>query len=162
MPLQTETWTVDEALNDLRDRIEDIGDQLQDLQAGTDRYQALVERADNLEYRRNGLIWMRDEAGWDEFKVEFGAISAGEKAQMHREAGANDSDAEMSLWFVATGSVSGPHVGDDLSETFRNLAADAHDGFVTWAEARINEVSNPGNASPVLSTYLQETQSDEN
>jgi len=160
MPLETQTWTVDEALNDLRERIEDIGDDLRDLQAGTDRYQALVERADSLEYRRNGLIWMRDEAGWGGFEVEFGAISAGEKAKMHREADDKATDAEMSLWVVAAGSVDGPHVGDDLSDTFATLAADAHDGFVQWAEARINEVSAPGNANPVLRQYLQGTPND--
>jgi len=161
MPLQTETITVDDALAEIDEQIKEIGDTLADLKPGTDRYEALLDRSDTLEYRANGLIWMRDEAGWGDFEVELGALSAGEKAKMHRQANSNASTEEMKLWWVAAGSEVGPHVADSLSQTFETLAADCHDGFVQWAEAKINELSTPGNATRRLQTYLSETQPDE-
>jgi len=160
MPLTTDTYAVADALAEIDDQIDEIADTLDDLEPGTDRYEALVSRANTLEYQANGVVWMRDEGGWGEYEVEFGALSAGEKARMQRELPDEPADGEITLWFVAAGTVDGPYVGADLTETFATLASDVHDGYVQWAEARINDLSRPGNAEQRLQTSLQESEAE--
>lgn len=162
MPLQTETWTVDEALNDLDDQIADLAEMLSELEPGTERYEALASRADNLEYRADGLVWMRDEAGWGDFDVEFGGLTAGESAQMHRHMPDDPVPQERRLWYVAAGSVAGPHVGDGIEGTFETLATECHDGFVQWAESKVNSLATPEDSEGKsrLRTHLSEMQAE--
>jgi hypothetical protein len=158
MPLDTKQTTIQEAIDDLQTRIEEIGDTMRDLDASSNRYAALEDQASQLEYQASGLVWMRDEAGWgDDAVLELGGLTAGEQARMHKHAPADTVEDEMRLWFVAAGTVAAPYAGETLSETFAELV-DTHAGYISWAEAQLNDLATPGNESPRLATYLSETQ----
>lgn len=155
MPLTTESYTLDEAIDELQGRIEDVGDTIADLEETSDRYQRLEARSNRLEYLCDGLVWQRDEAEWGgDCEITLGALTAGEKALMHRAAPDEAGREEMNLWFVAQGTVDAPYAADDLDEAFADLAG-AHDGYVQWAEAKLNGLASPGESGNRLRTYLQ-------
>lgn len=161
MPLDTTTYTIAEALDEIDDQIDEISETLVDLTAGTDRYEALVDRAQSLEYRADGLTWMRDEGEWGEdAEITLGALTAGERAKMERQITDGASVAERRLWFVAAGTEEAPYAGGDLAATFENLV-DVHDGYLQWGEAQLNELSTPGNATQRLQTSLSEMQTEQ-
>lgn len=144
--LATETYSVDDALDELDDRIGDIDATLDDLDESTDQYQKSQSRRDRLRYLQNGLRWQRDEAEWGDAEIELGALTAGEKALMHREATDGADREEMRLWFVAASTAAAPYAADDLSDTFNALAG-CHPAFVQWAEAKANGLGVPGGES---------------
>jgi len=157
MPLATLSTTVDEAIADVRERLGDIEEKLEGLDAGTDRTQALQQQRATLQFRANGLLWMRDEEGWGgDARLELGAPTAGEQALMSREVPADAGASERTLWFVAAGTETAPYVGEGMEETFEGLV-DVHQGFVAWAEARLNDLATPGNAIRRSSTSSQAT-----
>lgn len=137
--LKTETWTLDEAITDVETSIDEIETERERHDEDSDRYASLTNRRNRLAYYRNGLLWQRDEEDWGSDAVlELGAMTAGEKAMMHRDIPETAQSEERRLWFVAACTAAGPyHTDDDLPATFRALAA-CHDGFVSWAEAQIN------------------------
>lgn len=152
--LTTETYTLDEALADLEGRIEELEATLEDLDSSTDEADAYRQRRDRLRYQQTGLRWQRDEEDWGDADIEIGALTAGEKAMMHREAPDSAGRDEMQLWFVAASTATAPYVHDDLGETFAALA-DTHPAFVQWAEAKANGLGVPsesGNESSTSST----------
>lgn len=141
--LATETFTVDGALDELDDRIDDLEDRLDDLDSSTDEHDAAQSRRDRLAYFRNGLEWQREEEGWGDATIKLGALTAGEKALMHREAPDSAEREEMRLWFVAASTEDAPYAGDALEETFTSLA-NCHPGFTEWAEGKTNRLGVPG------------------
>lgn len=152
--LTTETYTLDGALDDLEDRIEDIEATLETLDASTDEAEVYRQRRDRLRYQQTGLRWQRDEADWGDADIELGALTAGEKAMMHREAPDSAGRDEMQLWFVAASTADAPYAADQLEKTFAALA-DTHPAFVQWAESKANGLGVPsesGNESSTSST----------
>lgn len=161
MPLRTDTWTIDEAIAEIDDRLEELADTMADLDESSDRYQASKQAANRLEYLADGLVWQRDEAGWGaDADIEIGGPTAGEKAMMHRQADDGAGDHEMRLWFVAASirSLPGYDADDpdaDMGDCFA-LLANCHDGFASWAEAKANSLSSPDASGNRLQGYLQE------
>lgn len=154
--LATETHTLSEAIDELDERMEALKDKQEDYEAGTREYEALQQRLDRVAYLRNGLQWQRDEEWPADAAVEVGAMTAGEKAMMHREAPDTADDEEMRLWFAAASTVEAPYVGNDLSETFAGLA-DCHPAFVEWVEAKANGLGVPGQSGNRSSTSSGES-----
>ena len=162
--LTTETYTIDEALAELDERIAEYEAEMDRLDEETDAddplpdaYDTAKERWDRLRYLKNGLQWQRDEEGWGDATVELGALTAGEKAMMHRKAPDKAGAEELRLWFVAASTVSAPYAEDDLEATFRNLA-DCHPGFTEWVESKANGLGVPtesGNSSSTSSTATE-------
>lgn len=152
--LATETYSLDDALAEIEERRGELADELDDLDTGTDAYQDAKARHDRLGYLARGLRWQRDEEDWGDAEIELGALTAGEKAMMHREAPDAADGEEMRLWFVAASTITAPYAGDDLSETFSNLA-NCHPAFAEWVEAKANSLGIPdavGNGSSTSST----------
>ena len=160
--LETETLTIDDAIAELDEQLAALGDALEEYDDDTDEFGALASRRDRLTYFRRGLQWERDEREWKDEAIEIGAITAGEKAMMNREAPSNADDDEMTIWYAAASTVSGAFVGDDLSATFATLA-DCHPGFVEWIEAKANALGIPGgsgNATPSSASSTGQPMSD--
>lgn len=134
--LTTETYTIGEAIEELEDRIDGLEEETAPLDSDSEQYQALQARIDRLAYFHNGLKWARKEWGED-VEIELGAVTAGEKALMHREAPDTAGAEEMQLWYVAAATEAAPYVGDSLSDTFDGVA-NTHPGFAAWAEATAN------------------------
>lgn len=142
--LTTHTYNLQESIDELTDQIETLDEALGELDSGTDQYKATTSRKDRLTYYRTGLRWQRDEEGWDgDAEIELGAMTAGEKALMHREATDGADREEMRLWFVAASTVDAPYASSDLSETFTELGA-CHPAFAEWAESKANSLGVPG------------------
>jgi hypothetical protein len=152
--LATDSYTLAEAIRELEERIETLEEKQAEYEPGTDQYEALQQRLDRVSYLRNGLEWQRDEEGWDgDATIEVGAMTAGEKAMMHREAPDAANGEEMRLWFAAASTVEAPYVSDDLGDTFAAIA-DCHPAFVEWIEAKANGLgvsSESGNRSSTSS-----------
>jgi hypothetical protein len=152
--LATETYTLDGALADLEDSIAALEDEQESCDEASEQYQALATQIDRLEYFANGLRWQRDSEGWGaEAEIELGALTAGEKALMHREAPDTAGREEMRLWFVAASTAAAPYASDDLEATFTGLAQ-CHPAFAEWAEAQANGLGVPddvGNGSSTSS-----------
>jgi len=149
--LTTETITVDNALDELREQIDSLRDGLADLDEGTDQAASLRDRIDRLSYWQNGLEWHVAEGDWDgKTEIAIGAMTAGEEAMMHREMPADvDDEQEIRVWYVAASVESGPFVEDDLTDTFHNVAG-LHPAAVKWLEAKANSLgtaSDSGNRS---------------
>lgn len=141
--LTTESYTIDGTLEDLDEQISALEDAMDDLDSSTEQHKALQQRRDRLRYFTDGLVWMRDEEGWGgDAEIELGAMNAGERAKMHREAPDNAESEEMRLWFVAASTTNAPYAGDDLTETFHGLV-DCHPAFVEWLEAKANSLGIP-------------------
>lgn len=157
--LTTESYTLDGALEALDDQIDALEDALDDLDPSTDQHTGVQQRRDRLSYFCDGLVWMRDEVEWGgDAEIELGAMNAGERAKMHREAPDNAGREEMRLWFVAASTAAAPYAGDDLTETFHGLV-DCHPAFVEWLEAKANALGIPsdtGNRSGPSSSASKE------
>ncbi|WP_134672593.1 hypothetical protein [Halorussus marinus] len=152
--LTTETYRLSEEIETLADRIDELDDELEDIDESTDQAQAVQARRDRLTYFQRGLRWQRDEQDWGDAAIELGAMTAGEKAMMHREATDGAESEEMRLWFVAASTVDAPYHADDLAETFTRLS-NCHPAFTEWAEAQANALGIPaesGNRSSTSST----------
>ena len=164
--LTSETHTIDGALADLEERIDETEERIDELDESTQEHESLTAARDRLRYFRNGLVWQRDEEEWGgDAEIELGALTAGEKAMMHREAPDHADREEMRIWFVAASTVDGPYHHDDLAKTFRALSQ-CHPAFVEWAEAQANGLGVPndtGNRSSVSSSATgdSETSTDE-
>jgi hypothetical protein len=137
--LATQTWTVEEAIESVESELDDIADQLAELTPGTERYEALAEQGTTLDYQADGLEWHRDDWG-DESEIVLGCPTAGEHALIDRNAD-SDARAERVLWLIAAATDDAPYAGDDIQDTFANVA-NLHDGAVRWLEARVNELSS--------------------
>jgi hypothetical protein len=162
--LATETITIEDALAELGERIDEYQAKMERLDEETaadetlpDMYDTAQSRQDRLRYLQNGLQWQRDEEGWGDATVELGALTAGEKAMMHRTASDTAGQEEMRLWFVAASTVDAPYAGDDLEATFQNLSS-CHPGFAEWVESKANALGVPaesGNRSSTSSTATE-------
>lgn len=141
--LDSETYSLGASIERVVDRIDELEDALEELDDNTDEYEAVRQRRDRLAYFRNGLQWQRDEAGWGDASIEVGALTAGEKALMYREAPDEADVEEMRLWFVAACTADAPYHCEGLSETFAELT-DCHPAFVEWVEAKANSLGIPG------------------
>lgn len=141
--LESETTTLADAEADLEEEIAAVDDELADLPDDSAEADALEGRRDRLKYLKNGIEYHADEWGADA-EVTVGALTAGEEAMMDRERPDHAGDKERRLWYVAAATDDAPYVGDDLSETFANVA-DLHPAFVAWVEARSNALGVAGN-----------------
>lgn len=148
--LTTQTITIGEARTELTEGIDAIDDALAALDEDTDEAAALRDRQDRLTYWRNGLDWQTSEGEWDaDTELTVGAMTAGEEAMMNREVPAQAGSDERRLWYVAASVKSAPFVGDELPDTFANVA-DLHPAVVKWLEAKANSLgtaSDEGNRS---------------
>ncbi|RQG93728.1 hypothetical protein [Natrarchaeobius oligotrophus] len=142
--LTTETYVLEDAIDELKDHIATLDEALDELDSSTSEYERTESQKDRLAYFKNGLQWQRDEEGWSPgAEIELGAMTASEEAMMHRERPSTAEKDERRLWWVAASTVDAPYVGDDLAETFRNLGQ-CHPGFPKWAEAKANALGVPG------------------
>lgn len=155
--LKTETYTLDDAHGELTDRVETLEDSLEDLEKGSDKYKVIKSRRDRVSYLERGLRWQRDEEDWGDAEIELGAMTAGEEAMMHRDVPDNAGAEERRLWFVAASTIDAPFVGDDLEETFADLAG-CHPAFVEWVEAKVNGLGIPSETGNGSSTSSKETE----
>jgi len=151
MPLLSETWTVEEALDELQERLDELGDTMDDLDPPSQRYQALTQQKQQLTYMKHGLEWMRDgegdvEAWGADAEITLEAMTAGEKAHMRRVRNNSGDIDELELWFVAAATGAAPyHVGGDIGETFDGLCQ-VHEGVIEWAKAKANALEVPGDS----------------
>lgn len=142
--LTTDTYELQASIDELDDHIGRLEDSLEGLEAGTEEYNHVQNRIDRLSYFRDGLVWQRDEEGWDEdVEIELGALTAAEEAKMHREMTTDAERKERRLWYVAACTVDAPYASADLSETFTALGQ-CHPAFADWAEAKANALGVPG------------------
>lgn len=154
--LATESYTIEGALDELSEAIGSLEDRLDDLDSSTDEYAAVQNQRDRLAYFRNGLEWQRDEEEWGDATIELGALTAGEKAMMHRESPDSAGAEEMRLWFIAASTAESPYLSADLSDTFTALA-NCHPGFTEWAEGKTNSLGVPGGSGNRSSTSSEES-----
>ncbi|PGF16184.1 hypothetical protein CP556_08705 [Natrinema sp. CBA1119] len=161
--LTTETYTLDDAIEELEDRMDTLEEDLEGLEEGTDDYSAIKARRNRVSYLERGVRWQRDEEDWGgDAEIELGSMTAGEEAIMHREAPDNAGRKEMRLWFVAASTVDAPYGSedDDLSERFSELSG-AHPAFVEWLEAKANGLGIPNESGNGSSTSSTETTTEE-
>jgi hypothetical protein len=138
--IDTKTWTVEEAIESVDSQLSDVLDDLEGLDSDSARYEAEASTAQQLDHRLDGLYSAREEWG-PEAEVTLSAPTAGDHAKVDRKASDN-GQRERVLWLVAQCSESGPHVGDDLTETFQSVAGGLHDGLVRWMETEVNNLSS--------------------
>jgi hypothetical protein len=138
--LATDSWTVAGAIESVESELDEIADQLVELEPGTKRYEALASTGTTLDYQADGLEWHRDDWG-DDAEIVLGCPTAGQHALIDRHAD-TDKRAERVLWLIAAATEEAPYSGDDIQDTFSNVA-NLHDGAVRWLEARINDLSAP-------------------
>lgn len=157
--LTTETYTLDDAIEELDDQMDTLGEDLEDLEEGTDDHSAIKARRNRVSYLERGVRWQRDEESWaGDAEIELGSMTAGEDSLMHREAPDNAGRKEMRLWFVAASTVSAPYAApdDDLKEVFSELSS-THPAFVEWLEAKANGLGIPNESGNGSSTSSAET-----
>jgi hypothetical protein len=152
--IDSKSWTVEEAIESVDEQLSEVLDDLEGLDSDTARYEAQASTAQQLDHRLDGLYAAREEWG-AEAEVELSAPTAGDHAKVDRKA-SDDGQRERVLWLVAQCSESGPHVGDDLQETFQAVAGQLHDGLVRWMETEINNLSSPEGRSGNWQTRLLE------
>lgn len=156
--LTTDTYTLDDEIERLADRLSTLEETLDDLDEDTDEFTAVRARRDRVSYFERGLRWQRDNEDWGgDTEIELGAMTAGEESMMHREAPDSAERTEMRLWFVAASTVDAPYATDDLSKTFRELSG-VHPAFAEWAEAQANSLGIPGDSGNRSSTSSKESE----
>jgi hypothetical protein len=157
--LTTETFTVDDAVDELSEQIDALDDALDEYEAGTEQANALQNRTSKLSYWQEGLKWHLAEGDWDaDTELTLGAMTAGEEAMLHREMPTVDEEDEYRLWWVAGSTETAPYLVDDLEDTFANLAG-LHPAVPKYLEAKANSLgiaSDEGN-EPATSSEATET-----
>lgn len=148
--LDSETLTLESALDALDDTIAALDEHLDDLDGDTDDAAAVRSQRNRVQYFRRGVEWQADEWGADT-EVTVGALTAGEEAMMHREIPDDAGDKERRLWYVAAATEAAPYAEADLEDTFANVAS-LHPAFVEWVEGKSNALGVAGNRSSTSST----------
>jgi hypothetical protein len=147
MPLVEETWTVNEGLDQLEERIAELQAEREDLVDGTPDDQAVEQQIAQAARLQTGLVAAVEHASLDpDAEFTIGLPTAGEEYRVEREMSEDTAAAERGAWFVAAGTVEAPWQGEDVAATFRALASDYPRAFVDWLENRINALSLEGNA----------------
>ncbi|WP_135830636.1 hypothetical protein [Halorussus halobius] len=169
--LTTESYRLDDALDDITAAIDALDTRLADLQSSIDdedsegggesgdEVRDLVEqleaRRDRLTFQQHGLQWQRDEEDWGgDTELVLGALTAGEEAIKNRAVPERAGRDERVLWLLAAATIKAPYADnrardDRLTESvveanFQGLAGTGiHPGFRQWLEAQVNSLGVP-------------------
>jgi len=160
MPLQTETFTLEEAVADLEDEREDLADAIaqippEDRTEENADYVELAQRAGDVEQYLGGLEWIREEYA-DQGTLEFTlsglataeTLEIGDRVNDLRSetvTPTSSTDNMATIFWVAKGVDSAPFVDGDVDfedkcAAVRGLPRQVAD----WLEERVSELSTVG------------------
>ncbi|WP_137288830.1 hypothetical protein [Natronorubrum halophilum] len=159
MPLQTETFTLEEVTADLEDEREELADEIAQIHPDerteeNNDYLQLAERSSDIERTLGGLEWVREEFGTDA-EFELSGLNTQETLEIADRV--DDLRAETitptkstnnmaTIFWAAKGTKSAPFIDDDASfeercATVRALPRQVSD----FLESRISDLSTVGN-----------------
>ena len=159
MPLDTETFTLEEAYTDLEDEREELADEVAQIPPDertedNEEYLELAERAGEIERYLGGLEWLREEYGGDA-TFELSGLATAETLEIGDRVAdlrsetitpTQSTDNMATIFWVAKGIERAPFAdpGDEYEDrcaVVRELPRQVTD----WLEARINDLSTVGN-----------------
>lgn len=154
MPLETQTYDLEETLESKREALEEIAETVAGLEPDNPAYKGQMREGNAIESHIEGLAWALK--NWEVEEVTLGAMTGGEVAQMENELakdGTGPGDGRIAT--IVHGTIDAPYLRDEQAKTYYHVGQLQY-GLQKWLETEIEDLtSGNANSGPTFGDLLE-------